>query len=485
MKDTVSDRKIINFLNQHSTYVSAEMIANEFHVSTKTIYRRVARINAKYEDKLIESEKGKGFRIVLNLPTSVKKETDFESNSPEERRKNVSLKLLFNAPRFLDIDYLFQREYVSESTAFLDVGKIKEQLSKFELQVLQKVKKVSVQGNERDIREAINDLLRNENVDLIKAPIEGISLIDATFIQEQIDFVQRMSQREIPYPYNINIFSHIYILIQRSRHHTHKPSDVYNPLIEATIEEIELYPDLYRIAEMVIENVSNYIVKKMPEFEVIYLFRYLVSSRLVGNSNRQKEEPLYSELVIYFTQELVKDVSQRLGFTIDEKNLNKELIRHIGPMINRIENGISIENALLSDIKMEYEKLYDLIKQETAKTSKKLNIAKVSDNEIGFIILYFAKYIEQAQKEYHVWIVCASGVGTSELLKVKVQKAFSNIIVDRVIASLDQELYDRNKKIDLIISTVELPEKFQAKSVIVSALLSEQDKEKIKGELYQ
>src|SRR5699024_12442010 len=61
------------------------------------------------------------------------------------------------------------------------------------------------------------------------------------------------------------------------------------PILEATIEEIELYPDLYRIAEMVIENVSNYIVKKMPEFEVIYLFRYLVSSRLVRSEEHTSE----------------------------------------------------------------------------------------------------------------------------------------------------------------------------------------------------
>ena len=105
---------------------------------------------------------------------------------------------------------------------------------------------------------------------------------------------------------------------------------------------------------------------------------------------------------------------------------------------------------------------------------------------MGFITLYFEKNIEEITKKYHVWVVCASGVGTSELLKLKIQKEFSNIVVDKVISSLDEQLYRLNNgsKTDLIISTVELPSYISNKYVLVSAMLNKQDKEKIKNAIY-
>ncbi|WP_434520464.1 hypothetical protein ACLHK8_05380 [Pediococcus sp. M21F004] len=108
-----------------------------------------------------------------------------------------------------------------------------------------------------------------------------------------------------------------------------------------------------------------------------------------------------------------------------------------------------------------------------------------SDNEVGFITLYFAKYLEEQADQFHVWIVCASGIGTSELLKVKIEKSFNNITVDKVFSSFDDELYlDQNTDVDLIISTVVLPRKIQsAKSILISALLNETDKKMINSAL--
>lgn len=485
MKSTISGKQIIKFLNQQDTYVSAEQIAEKFHVSAKTVYRRIEQINTKYNEKLIKSEKGKGFRIISSSPTLLEKGHFIEPNTPEERRKNVLLKLLFSAPRFLDIEYLFQNEYVSESTEFLDIGKIKETMERFNLEVKQKTRRVSIQGSERSIREAINSLLRYENEDLAIVPVENISAMDASFIQEQLKFIKNMSQTEIPYPYNVNIFSHIYILIQRARYQTNRATDVYNESLEVITKEIEQYPDLYRIAEIVIENVGNYIVKKMRDFEIVYLFKYLLSSRLIGEREQIREESIYSKLVINFTNKLVNEVNSSLEINIDEKRLRQELIRHIGPMINRIENKITVENSLLSDIKLEYGELFAVIKQNSKRLCRELNLPNISENEVGFITLYFAKHIEQSQKQYHVWLVCASGVGTSELLKAKIQSTFRNITVDKVLSSVDETLYRQDVNIDLVITTVDLSKEFKVNSVVVSALLNNKDKENIKSALYK
>lgn len=156
-------------------------------------------------------------------------------------------------------------------------------------------------------------------------------------------------------------------------------------------------------------------------------------------------------------------------------------------MMNRIENNISVENELLPDIKVEYKDLYKAVSQECQSVCQQMNVPKISENEVGFITLYFEKNIEEITKKYHVWVVCASGIGTSELLKLKIQKEFRNIVVDKVISSLDEQLFTTNNssEADLIISTVELPKNTRNRYVLVSAMLNKQDKEKIKNEIYQ
>lgn len=486
MKNRISDKELLNFLERQSTYISAAEVARIFNVSVKTVYRHVNNINKEADENLIESEKSKGYRLTKNFALKkYDKDTPFSvESSPENRRKNVLLKILFNSPQSLYIYDLFKDEYVSDSTINADLMKIKKILLKSNLKLIQKNKRISVQGKEDDIREKINSLLHWHKEKNRRVLIDGINEIDLVFIQEQINIIEQLSKTKIPYPYDVNICSHIYILIQRSRRQTDK---IYSNKVVASEEEIMKNYDLYRISEIVIENVEKYIVKDIPKFEINYLFKYLLSSRFIGETSNQDPKLLYSEKVETFTTELIERVNKRISAKIDESLLRKELISHIGPMMNRIENNISVENEILSDIKVEYKDLYNVVSQECQNVCLQMKVPEVSENEVGFITLYFEKNIEEITKKYHVWVVCASGIGTSELLKLKIQKEFRNIVIDRVISSLDEQLFtsSTSTETDLIISTVELPKHTAKKCVLVSAMLNEQDKEKIKNAIYQ
>ena len=69
--------------------------------------------------------------------------------------------------------------------------------------------------------------------------------------------------------------------------------------------------------------------------------------------------------------------------------------------------------------------------------------------------------------------MCATGIGTSELLKIKVKKAFPNIEVLGVTASNNSHYDYRN--VDLLISTVRVSNKIAVPSVVVSALFTKKD----------
>lgn len=219
MKSRINDKELLNFLEKQGTYINAAKIADAFGVSVKTVYRHVDNINQNSDENLIKSEKAKGYKLTKNFAF---KQDDIDTpfsieKSPENRRKNVLLKILFNSPQSLYIYDLYKDEYVSESTINADLIKIKKILFKSNLNLIQKNKRICVQGKEDDIREKINSLLHWHKGKNYRVLIDGINEVDLVFIQEQINIIEQLSKRKIPYPYDVNICSHIYILIQRSR----------------------------------------------------------------------------------------------------------------------------------------------------------------------------------------------------------------------------------------------------------------------------
>ena len=78
-------------------------------------------------------------------------------------------------------------------------------------------------------------------------------------------------------------------------------------------------------------------------------------------------------------------------------------------------------------------------------------------------------------------VVCTTGFGTAQLLKAKLAKRFSELNVVELIAKRDlaEEIENSAKPIDLIISTVNLPESIEVPTLVVSALLTMEDQERL------
>lgn len=69
--------------------------------------------------------------------------------------------------------------------------------------------------------------------------------------------------------------------------------------------------------------------------------------------------------------------------------------------------------------------------------------------------------------------MCATGIGTSELLQIKVKKAFPNIDIVGVTSNNDNKV--NYQDVDLLISTVQVSEKIKVPHIVVSALFTKKD----------
>jgi len=475
---------IIRFLSESDGFVSAEAIADKIGVSKKTVYRHITELNSAADKPYIVTEPGKGIHLVA-LPESPAAVSGSVRDvvGPLERRNHVMMQLLFSAPKRLTIDELFKDEYVSEATIDSDLNAIRTTVKAWQLKLERHDNRVQIIGEELDIREAINHLLQHDLDMTLLKPSKDLNAYDYQFIQQQIAIIEDVTNGKLNYPYNVNIFSHLYILLKRARENS-KVADISTTQLRDDSDKLKENIHLYRLAGIVIGNISRYLSKPLPDSEVVYLFQYLSSSRL-GNGRQQERLVKYPQLVTDVTAFFAENMASLLNTPFDEHVIVEDLSRHIAPMLNRLENGISVSNGLLSEIKEEYPVIYSSSHAVAEEASNQFNLPTISDNEVGFITIYFAKYLEQHQHQLRTIIVCASGIGTSELLRVKVGKTFSNLQVVGTEAGASKDLPTKVAgKADFIISTIDLSQFALNIPVInVTALLNAIDKERIKHEI--
>lgn len=101
----------------------------------------------------------------------------------------------------------------------------------------------------------------------------------------------------------------------------------------------------------------------------------------------------------------------------------------------------------------------------------------ISDDENGFITLYFAKMMELNLKKIKCIIVCSTGIGISELLKAKISKSFSEIEIIDVLSA--REFMKEKLDVDLVISTISL-DIDTSQFLLISGMFTEDDKELLK-----
>ena len=132
----------------------------------------------------------------------------------------------------------------------------------------------------------------------------------------------------------------------------------------------------------------------------------------------------------------------------------------------------------------EIQKNYSIIYQQTVAVSqemtKSFGFSHISSDEIGFLTLYFVRFREMSQQPIQTVIMCSSGIGISELLRMKIETEFKDLdIVDVVSAQNARQVLASHPEIKLIITSVDIPVDIDVQHILVSALMTDEDKEKI------
>ncbi len=155
---------------------------------------------------------------------------------------------------------------------------------------------------------------------------------DVLFVSEQLKLIEKTLGGGIPYPYNVNIFSHLYIMISRSRKTNYQIKEI--ELSTEQLQSLDHESPIYEMAMIVIQNVERYLVTRLPMNEVYYLYQYLVSSRMEKTTQKKQVFPdKVSEITSYY----LKEVGDKINLKVANEAIFVDLANHIKPMLNRLK----------------------------------------------------------------------------------------------------------------------------------------------------
>ena len=175
-----------------------------------------------------------------------------------------------------------------------------------------------------------------------------------------------------------------------------------------------------------------------------------------------------------FTEKVTNCIEKIIHIDIsNDEIIMKSLLLHVRPMLNRLNYDIKVSNPLMEDIKKEYPELLSICEIAVLMISHELKQKEIPIDEIGYLTLYYQTALERLPVKKRVYVVCQSGLGTSQLLTTRIKKVFPQLEVASVLSV--SMLKKRNlDDVDFIITTVPIDIK-EKPYILVSAFLNDQD----------
>lgn len=477
--------KVIKLMLNENDYISVDSIARTLNASSKTIRNELDSCEQIILDNhcLLVRKPGRGvliegtLRNKQQLLVAISSMTQNQFLAPEERQRSIFSKLLLlGSPlriKVLALDY-----YVSRSTINKDLQILNEDLKEFNLNIrYHKNEGVALVGKETDKRKAI---AKYQITDVNNVVIYGMSDSEESFIHQfesllnvdfnTIDKIVKESETKLNYAFSsearLNLVVHIGIAINRAKQGN--VITLNKELLTALKNQKE-----FKIAEDTAERIKEEFNVQFSETEVHYILLHLLGAKRikelnVNNVKLSQEDPILEKLIIQF----IKKMQQEMKIFLEsDTELFNSLLLHLKPTINRLMYGLSLDNPLLEEIRFNYPSIYDAVENNVDLFKKKFKIPMV-DSEIAYLVLHFAAARERNIKPVRTLVMCASGLGTSQLIVAKLRRAFSNLSIVDVVSSMEADKYT-SENIDLIITTV--PINSPIKTIIINPLLTNSD----------
>ncbi len=486
---------IVDLLVNNKESMTINSIAERLNVSNKTIRNDLIEVNKFIQQAglvmikkpgvgiKIEGQEDKVLKLMNEIQSSLNKFQDF---SPEAR-KNYILKRLFMSYKSLTMQELGDELYVSRVTIYKDLNDVEKWLSNYNLALLKKPNYgIEVVGAEEDWRNAISSLIvydkaEDELKELLYVDYGGkIDYKTITKLKELINLdyslIEKIvleAEKELGIRFSdeayLSLVMHIAISIKRLR------GEKNIQLSQETISNLQLKNE-YPIAKEIAIKIGEAFQVELPESEVGYILLHILGTKMQEKTSSEMDLNLEfqadNQQAVIMSREIISIAERVLNIKLSEDiQLLNGLILHLRPTINRLKYGLTLRNPIINEIKESYPEMFGVAWMTSVVFEKYLGI-KIQEEEIGYIALHIGASVERNRNLIRVLVVCASGIGTSQLLAARLRKGFRQLEIMDIISFIaleEKPLVD----IDIIISTV--PIKANKPVLNISPILTQND----------
>lgn len=480
-------KKIIKCLLGTSDVLTSTDLATTLNVSSKTVRNDIKELNGLLLDggySKIESFRGKGYKLTITdemefkqfLHTQIENDDRMIPTEPTDRVQFLIEKLLLQSS-YLKMDDLADELYVSRSTLQSDLNHVRALIEDYHLTLDHKPNYgIKVIGEEMQIRFCISEHIFNQKSAIFDQTADWLEILPKDEIEiVKVSILSKLREHKIitsDISLN-NLITHIIIACKRIRE---------NNTVELFHEELERISTgkEYAVAKEIVEEIEEKLNVKFLPNEIAYLAIHLLGTKMIHEEDKIE---VVNKVIDRDIQQLAKDIVHR----IDEKyflNLygDEELILaltlHLMPAINRYKYDMNLRNPMLSEIKSMYPLSFEAALSGAAVIEEKMDIS-IDEGEIGYMALHIEVALERQKKKEtklrRCLIVCASGLGTAQLLLFKLKDKFS----DQLNIMGTTEYYNLNNQslhnIDFIISTIPIRKQLPIPVIQVSTLLGNKD----------
>ena len=472
--------------------------AKLFDVSEQTIRNDIKEINFQLEsnngNKAIYLEDG-----FLQIPKEVNLKELFKTYASfqhyhltlDERRTILAL-LLVTSHDYVTTYYLSEYLLVSRNTLVSDIEALKKWFVKNNLVLLSHIGKgYKVVGDELDIRSAMtklvifnglfdygydyamgweNNIFQNLLLEIIDPDTR---YQDVSQLLMEAEKEEQLQLSDFSYQ---EVICYLIIMIERIK---------FERFIEASdmLEEIR-ESSKSSFAQTILKKIEERFAITTTTGELDYLISVLRRKSYIKNNGRKIDSIEIQILINEFIFNLAREMDIKYYLNSDLFDL---LENHLKLLIYRLSLNDSVTNVLFDEIYQSYPEMFEIVKRNLHKIEEYLEV-EIQQNELSFIVMYVMAIVEnsnhtQSKGQIRLRIVCNSGSGTAQLIKVKLLSAFPQIDVISVDSShVLQKIQPEDQ--DLIVTTV--PLQFdQSPVVLVNPILTEQDIIRIQKVLYK
>ncbi|PRY76186.1 BglG family transcription antiterminator [Alkalibacterium olivapovliticus] len=480
--------KIVQFLFDHEhQYLSSQEIAESNNVSDKTVRKYIKALNTTLNDygAIIEVKKGSGYRLNVSnnklfyqLLDHIREQKNMVEDSKlltdNEDREKYILNYVLLENQQLTIDDLAEVMFISKSTVSLVIQLIKARLNKFKLEITyDQDGYIVIEGKEVYKRRFILQYFFSSslfdqyiNTDLIDYQYEGFSAetIFIVVLEKCREFDVQLSDFVLQ-----NLVLHIALAIKRNE----KGFAINKVDVDETIE----YSKELLVAKKIVASIEKLINIKFSQDEANYIALHLKSKstnqKIINENQKKLELSIQSQLV-----EALGNLrnQNRISFSIDHQ-LIMGLKTHFEPLLNRLKLNISLKNPLQDEIKEKYSDVFDMTKDYFSHMPI-LSQYEIDDHEWAYITLHILSAIERYKRDtkVNVIVLCATGLGSAQMLKSRLENEFSANINILEVTSYYQLNDKMLENVDLIITTINISTSFYNIPVVkVSVFLNRQD----------